>query len=92
MHKNCTVCNQNFEPEPGFYYGAMIISYVVCVAVSIASGMILFYVFDDPDMWIYLLTVVVLMMLLAPISYRYSRSVMLHFFGGVKFDAKYEQD
>ncbi len=28
MSKSCAVCNQNFEPEPGFYYGAMFISYI----------------------------------------------------------------
>ncbi len=28
MNKNCSVCGQDFEPEPGFYYGAMFISYI----------------------------------------------------------------
>lgn len=25
----CEVCSQNFAPEPGYYYGAMFISYIV---------------------------------------------------------------
>jgi len=29
MPTNCPVCNQKFEPEPGFYYGAMFLSYIV---------------------------------------------------------------
>ncbi len=29
MPKNCVVCDQKTEPEPGFYYGAMFVSYVV---------------------------------------------------------------
>ena len=90
MYKKCTVCNLTFEPEPGFYYGAMFISYGVSVVVSIVSGVVLFYFFNDPDMWVYLLTVLVLMLLASPISYRYSRSLMLHAFGGIKFDSKYE--
>lgn len=28
MHKQCSACGQRFEPEPGFYYGAMFISYI----------------------------------------------------------------
>ncbi len=28
MPDRCPVCGQNYEPEPGFYYGAMFISYI----------------------------------------------------------------
>lgn len=28
MHERCSVCNQRFEPEPGYYFGAMYISYM----------------------------------------------------------------
>jgi uncharacterized protein (DUF983 family) len=28
MHKRCGHCDANFFPEPGFYYGAMFISYI----------------------------------------------------------------
>ncbi|GJM36193.1 MAG: hypothetical protein DHS20C18_51940 [Saprospiraceae bacterium] len=28
MKDRCDHCNQNFMPEPGFYYGAMYISYI----------------------------------------------------------------
>ncbi|MBK9734463.1 MAG: DUF983 domain-containing protein [Saprospiraceae bacterium] len=29
MPEKCPVCNQKFEPEPGFYYGSMFLSYIV---------------------------------------------------------------
>ena len=29
MPDTCEVCNQKFMPEPGFYYGAMFISYIM---------------------------------------------------------------
>ncbi len=29
MPEHCPVCNQKFEPEPGFYYGAMFVSYII---------------------------------------------------------------
>jgi len=28
MHEECPHCKQDFLPEPGFYYGAMFISYI----------------------------------------------------------------
>ena len=28
MPEHCPVCNQKFEPEPGFYYGSMFLSYI----------------------------------------------------------------
>jgi len=28
MHDKCPHCNLNYMPEPGFYYGAMFISYI----------------------------------------------------------------
>jgi uncharacterized protein (DUF983 family) len=28
MHERCPVCNEDYFPEPGFYYGAMFISYI----------------------------------------------------------------
>lgn len=29
MPKRCAHCDLNFEPEPGFYYGAMFLSYIL---------------------------------------------------------------
>jgi len=38
MYDRCPVCNQNYLPEPGFYYGAMFISYIIwgwmCLAMA----------------------------------------------------------
>lgn len=28
MHEHCPNCSQNYFPQPGFYYGAMFISYI----------------------------------------------------------------
>lgn len=29
MHAHCPHCNQDLSPEPGFYYGAMFLSYIL---------------------------------------------------------------
>ncbi len=43
MHKRCSSCNLNFEPEPGYYFGAMFISYAI--SASILLPIALFAVF-----------------------------------------------
>ncbi|MGB0368672.1 MAG: DUF983 domain-containing protein, partial [Flavobacteriales bacterium] len=36
MPDNCPVCDQKYWPEPGFYYGAMYVSYALTIALSVA--------------------------------------------------------
>ncbi|MEM6320210.1 MAG: DUF983 domain-containing protein [Bacteroidota bacterium] len=38
MHKNCPNCQLDFFPEPGFYWGAMFISYIFWGWVSVFIG------------------------------------------------------
>ena len=40
-HKNCSHCNLKYEIEPGFFYGAMYVSY----ALAIGLGCFLFILF-----------------------------------------------
>ncbi len=46
MHDHCPVCNQDFEPEPGFYYGAMFISYIFTAFFCIGFLLVFHWVFD----------------------------------------------
>lgn len=41
MYPNCPNCKQSYFPEPGFYYGAMFISYILSGWFSI--GFVLFF-------------------------------------------------
>lgn len=45
MHKSCSHCRQNFEPEPGFYYGAMFISYAISVFLFLPTALLLVFYF-----------------------------------------------
>jgi uncharacterized protein (DUF983 family) len=46
MHESCPNCSQDFEPEPGFYYGAMFVSYIFTAFFSIGFLLIFHWVFD----------------------------------------------
>ncbi len=37
MNQTCSHCGQNFMPEPGFYYGAMYMSYAFYVGVILVA-------------------------------------------------------
>ena len=44
MPVSCAICGQSFEPEPGYYYGAMFISYIMScfLLLPLALGLSLF--------------------------------------------------
>lgn len=85
MHESCPHCNFRFEIEPGFFWGAMYISYAFGVAISVAFGLLANYLFNDPAIWVYMVVIFTPLLLLSPLSMRYSRVLMLYFFGGVKY-------
>lgn len=80
MNSTCGHCHLSFEPEPGFYYGAMFVSYALSVLLLIAVGLLL-YVFLDPSEWAYVGVASGCVVLFAPLNFRLSRSLYLHGFG-----------
>jgi hypothetical protein len=44
MHQDCPHCGFHFEIEPGFFWGAMYISYAFSVAVSVTFGFLCSFV------------------------------------------------
>lgn len=85
MSEFCPHCRLRFEPEPGFYQGAMYVGYAFTLAVFFVAGLSLYFLFDPSDV-VYIGTVIGVMILIAPFNYRYSRICYLYFFGGTKYD------
>ena len=85
MHENCPVCGLRFEVEPGFWYGAMFVSYANTIALLVVLGIIIFYTFNDPSVMYYIVPVTVLSVLIVPFNFRISRVIFLHLFGFVKY-------
>jgi uncharacterized protein (DUF983 family) len=86
MPEHCPVCGQIYEIEPGFYWGAMYFSFAFGTGIMLITGMVLYYLAGDPETWVYVTTVAVIVLLTAPLSLRYSRTLMLYLFGGVRYD------
>ncbi len=85
MPAACPVCGQPTEPEPGFYYGAMFVSYAFSVAIFAVTAAALYFLAGDPAIWVYVVAVGLAALLFTPLSVRYSRMLMLYWFGGMHY-------
>ena len=88
MHVKCGVCGQNFEPEPGYYYGAMFISYAISVFLLLPAALLLVFYFK----WTVnaaMATVIFLGMIFFIRILRFSRSLWINLM--VKYDERYSE-
>ncbi len=85
MHKQCSHCGEDFEREPGFYFGAMYISYALYVALIITSfvGFVVILDGDEIRLLYFLIPTLVLVM---PLFFRLGRRVWINIF--VKYQPK----
>ena len=77
MNERCPVCGLRYEREPGYFTGAMVVSYVIAVPTFglIVIGLLVAGLDTGPA----LLIGAALYLVLAPFIFRYSRVVWLHF-------------
>ncbi len=90
MNDSCPYCGVRLEPEPGFYQGAMYVGYGFTIGFLMLIGVLL-YLLGDPSEWVYISVSIGVMVLVAPLNYRYSRIVYLYFFGGIKYNPHLSQ-
>jgi hypothetical protein len=80
MVDNCPCCQLKYDMEPGFYLGAMYISYAMGVAFTIPSVVALLLLLPDFPIHYYLIFGLLELSALMPIMYRYSRIIWINFF------------
>ncbi|RIV27607.1 DUF983 domain-containing protein [Fibrisoma montanum] len=85
MYEFCPHCGLRYEVEPGYFYGAMFVSYAISAGVALVIGFMLFYLANDPDGWLYVAVVAPVMVIIAPINFRISRVIWLHYVSGIKY-------
>lgn len=84
MHKYCSQCNQSFEPEPGFYFGAMFVSYALNAALFISVWVMIELIFDNYSLFHLLLGIGLVALLSFPWVFRVSRSIWISLFVSYK--------
>lgn len=80
MHEKCPNCKLKYEREPGFFYGAMYVSYALTVALWVSVAVVSFVFFQNFNPWIFMISGIVLLLILLPGIYRLSRAVWLTMF------------
>ncbi|NDK56379.1 DUF983 domain-containing protein [Pontibacter sp. BT213] len=80
MNEKCSCCGQHFEPEPGYYYGAMFVSYAFSTAIFIGVWIALSFIVKEVTLSMMIVALVVSVVALLPINFRLSRSIWIHLF------------
>ncbi len=84
IHEKCPVCGEKNLKEPGFYYGAMYVSYGLGAAVFISTFTIMNLFFPNFDWINYLFIVIGLLVILTPLLYALSKIIWANFFYSYK--------
>lgn len=80
MPDHCPNCGQKFNLEPGFYYGAMYVSYGIGVAWLSTIYIAMMVLYPETTIPQYLLVGITSSILLIPYFFRLSRSIWIHLF------------
>lgn len=86
IHKSCSVCQIKFSKEPGFYYGAMYVSYGIAVALSIFIYVLFNILHLEFSAELFLLIYSVFILLISPLIYALSKIIWANIF--IKFRKK----
>ncbi len=89
MHKNCPNCGLDFEPEPGYYYGAMFLSYIWTGWFSIFLVLGTMFLLDM-SLYASFAVLVAFMVINYVWILRVSRAMYINFH--VKYDPKYRKE
>ncbi|MDI9339631.1 MAG: DUF983 domain-containing protein [Sediminibacterium sp.] len=86
MNERCSKCDLKYEREPGFFYGALYVSY------ALMSGIFILWFVSDL-LWLHmetttlLICVITTMLVSFPLMFRWARTLWLNFF--VRYDKTY---
>jgi hypothetical protein len=79
MPDHCPVCQEDFKIEPGFYSGALWVSYPIVISILIPLALLQILCFDFSFVLAFFISLIV-MLLLQPLLMRYSRAIWINIF------------
>ena len=80
MQPNCACCGQTFEPEPGYYYGAMYVSFGFSTAIFLTVLFLLSLFVDEISTLMVAGVVLFVAVGLLPVLFRLSRAIWINIF------------
>ena len=79
-HNKCSNCDLKFEIEPGFFYGAMYVSYGLGIGLGSLILIVLLAIFQIKNILVLSLIIGLSILILAPVNYFLSRLIWLNAF------------
>ena len=79
MNNSCPCCGETYFKEPGFFYGAMVVSYMLNGALFIFAFLGIYIPFDIEAIP-FIVTLSALVVALSPVTFRLARLVWLNVF------------
>jgi uncharacterized protein (DUF983 family) len=80
MYPQCPCCGQSFEPEPGYYYGAMYVSFGISTGIFLTVIFGLSFLVEELTLGMVMATIGVIVIGLLPVMFRLSRAIWIHIF------------
>ncbi|TXE19722.1 DUF983 domain-containing protein [Psychroserpens burtonensis] len=80
----CEKCNFKFEREPGFFFGAMFVSYAIAVVQSVLVFVLSYVVIGLNPLYSFF-AVVVSAILFSTYNFRLSRIIWIHLFSNTTY-------
>jgi uncharacterized protein (DUF983 family) len=80
MNDHCPCCGQDLEQEPGYYYGAMYVSFGFNVGIFLVSLLILAQFVEEITLSMITGLVLAVVVGFLPIIFRLSRAIWIHIF------------
>ena len=79
MNEKCSNCGTKYKIEPSFFYGAMYVSYAVCIAFAVAAFVISFFVFKA-NINVIFMSIIGTLVVFMPVIMRLSRNIWINLF------------
>lgn len=79
MRDNCKNCGRKFSMEPGFFFGAMYVSYALVVAEMISVAIIFKFILHVNNLPTFV-AMAITAVLFSKINFRLSRIIWMHLF------------
>ena len=80
MHQYCACCGQDLEPEPGYYFGAMYVSFAFNVGIFLAALLVLSQLVEEVTTTMVLTLILSVVIGFLPIIFRLSRALWINIF------------
>ncbi len=84
IYESCSQCGESFSKEPGFYYGAMYVSYALGVAIFVAVFLLTYLLYPSPTVFTYIFFIGLSMLVLGPFLYELSKIIWANLFMSYK--------